>query len=437
MKISVFGLGYVGVVTSCCLADRSHTVTGVDVAGSKVDMINGGHSPIVEPGVEELIRSAVGAGRLSATLSAAEAVQRSDVTFISVGTPSGADGEIELAYVRKVSQEIGEALSRKSAFHVVTCRSTVLPGTTRNTVTPILERSSGKKAGIDFAVAFNPEFLREGASVYDFLHPEKTVIGTESETAAEMLREVYAGLSGEVIVTSPEIAEMTKYAENSFHAMKVTFANEIGIICKSLGLDSHEVLDILCKDKKLNISCAYLRPGFAFGGSCLPKDVRALGHLVRQRSMETPLLEALMRSNTMQIQRAAQTIMDFGKKRVGILGISFKSETDDLRNSPLVELIETLIGKGYTVSLYDNSVRISRLIASNQSYIEQRIPHLAALLCDSVDQVVERSDIIVIGNRAKEFVSIPDRVGPEKVVYDLERLVHGKRSEGNYVGLAW
>jgi GDP-mannose 6-dehydrogenase len=273
--------------------------------------------------------------------------------------------------------------------------------------------------------------------VYDFFHPEKTVIGTEHERAAEMLKEIYAGLPGDVIVTSLEVSEMVKYAENSFHAAKVTFANEIGLISKNLGIDSHEVMEILCKDRKLNISPVYLRPGFAFGGSCLPKDVKALTHLVRAMNIETPLMNSLMSSNAQQIHHAVQTITGFGKKTIGVLGFSFKSETDDLRNSPVVEVIEMLIGKGYTVRLYDRNVKIARLIASNQSYIEQRIPHLAALMCETMEDVIARSEVIVIGNRAREFENICERIDPEKIVFDLERTTRGKRTGGNYVGLAW
>ena len=437
MKISIFGLGYVGAVSCGCLVKEGHDVLGVDTAKVKVDMINAGHSPVVEPEIGDLIQNGVRSGKLRATQDAEHAILHSDVTFISVGTPSQANGSIDLRYIRTVCEQIGNALAKKEGYHVVVGRSTMLPGSTAGIITPILESHSGKKAGRDFGVCFNPEFLREGTSVYDFYNPPKTVIGASDARAAAVVQEIYKDLPGKTFVTSIEVSEMVKYADNNFHAVKITFANEIGLICKELGIDSHEVMDIFCQDQKLNISPYYLKPGFAFGGSCLPKDVNALLYKAKTMDLETPLLRSLMESNEKQIAAAAARIMALGKKNVGFLGFSFKAGTDDLRGSPVVHLIETLLGKGYSVRLYDRNVNIARLMGANQSYIEQHIPHVAALMCDTIDEVVASSDVVVIGNKAEEFASALEKAGPGKTVFDLVRIRKQKRSEGNYIGLAW
>jgi GDP-mannose 6-dehydrogenase len=437
MKISVFGLGYVGAVSCGCLAKEGHQVVGVDVSPVKVRLINEGRSPVIEPDIEDLIGQAVASGRLRATHDAALAVMESDISFISVGTPSQANGSLDLHYTRAVCEQIGAALATKQSFHVVVGRSTMLPGSTRSVVIPILERSSGKKVGRDFAVAFNPEFLREGTSVYDFFNPPKTVIGSEHERAVTMLREIYGHLPAEVFVTSIEVSEMVKYADNNFHAVKITFANEIGMICKQLDIDSHEVMDIFCKDRKLNISSYYLKPGFAFGGSCLPKDVKALSYQARAMDLETPLLHSLMESNRTQVELVTRRITQLEKKRIGFLGFSFKAGTDDLRGSPVVDVIEHLLGKGYQVRLYDRNVKVARLVGANQSYVEEHIPHVAALMCESMQDVIDQSDVIVIGNKAKEFADVVGKVGPEKTVVDLVRIVKGRKTGGNYIGLAW
>ena len=437
MKISVFGLGYVGVVSCGCLAKLGHQVIGVDISKMKVDMINEGHSPVVEPEIDSLISSARENGSLKATQSVEEAIGNSDVTFISVGTPSKPNGSIELRYVERVCEEIGSALRNKSDRHLVVVRSTLLPGSTRKVVIPVLERTSGKTVSRDFGICFNPEFLREGKSVYDFFNPPKTVIGTLDELSAAALREIYKNIPGKVMVTSLEVSEMVKYADNNFHAVKITFANEIGMICKTLGIDSHQVMDIFVQDQKLNISPYYLNPGFAFGGSCLPKDVNALMYQAKTMDLEIPMLQSLHRSNEHQIQTVAAKIMEFGKKRIGFLGFSFKAGTDDLRGSPIVIVAEMLLGKGCSVKLYDRNVTIARLMGANQSYIEQHIPHIAALMCASVDEVVAASDVIVIGNKADEFKQITESIPPNKIVFDLVRVRPAKMSEGNYVGLAW
>jgi GDP-mannose 6-dehydrogenase len=437
MRISVFGLGYVGTVTSACLAHDGHTVIGVDAVPLKVDLINRGQSPVIEPRIDELVHEGISAGRLRATLDAEEAVLASDVSFISVGTPSRPNGSIDLRYVEAVCAQIGAALARKSGTHVVVGRSTMLPGSTRGLLIPALERSSGKTAGREFAVAFNPEFLREGTSVEDFYHPPKTVIGSDDERAITALREIYGKLPGELFVTSLDVGEMVKYADNTFHAVKITFANEIGMICKTLGVDSHAVMEIFCRDLKLNISPYYLKPGFAFGGSCLPKDVNALTYHARTQDLETPLLRSLLASNRNQIEAAAERIRGFGRKSVGFLGFSFKAGTDDLRGSPVVSLIEMLIGEGFTVHLYDANVRVARLVGANQSYIEQHIPHLAKLMCDSIQEVVDRSEVIVVGNRAEEVGDAIAGIPADRTIFDLVRIRRDRTTGGNYVGIAW
>jgi len=437
MNISVFGLGYVGAVACGCLAKQGNRIIGVDVSRVKVDMINSGHSPVIEPDIEELIAQGVQQGCLRATQDSDDAILNSDVTFISVGTPSQPNGSIDLRYSKMVCEQIGTALKKKPSYHVIVARSTMLPGSMRNVVIPALERFSGKKSGSHFGVCFNPEFLREGSSVEDFFNPPKTVIGADEERPATILREIYKDLPGETFVTSIEVSEMVKYADNNFHAVKVTFANEIGAICKNLGIDSHEVMDIFCRDKKLNISPYYLRPGFAFGGSCLPKDVNALLYQSKVMDLEVPLLRSLLESNEEQIDRVVSRIVAFGRKNIGFLGFSFKAGTDDLRGSPMVTLVEVLLGKGYKVSLYDKNVSMARLMGANQSYIEQHIPHIAALMCSSPADVVAQSDLIVVGNKSDEFSDVVESIPSDKIIVDLVRVKKGKRSGNNYFGIAW
>jgi GDP-mannose 6-dehydrogenase len=437
MNLSVFGLGYVGAVTCGCFSRDGHTVIGVDVSKVKIDMINAGQSPVVEPEIEELIRASVRAGRLRATNDAEDAVRNSEITFVAVGTPSRANGSIELTYLRTVCEQIGAALATKDGFHVVICRSTMLPGTLRTLVIPTLEQHSGKKAGRDFGVCFNPEFLREGTSVYDFDHPPKTVFGGTDERSTEVLRSLYAHLPGETIVTTIEVAEMVKYADNAFHAVKITFANEIGMICKRLGIDSHAVMDIFVKDTKLNLSPYYLKPGFAFGGSCLPKDVNAITYQARSLDLSTPLLNSLLESNRVQVAAVVSSILALNRKRIGVLGFSFKAGTDDLRGSPIIEVIEALLGKGCTVQLYDRNVKIARLMGANQSYIEQHIPHIAALMRDSAAEVVAASDVIIVGNKAPEFSDAVRNLPGGKVVFDLVRVLKDRVSGDGYIGIAW
>src|SRR3954469_7446867 len=436
-SVSVFGLGYVGCVSAACLAREGHAVVGVDVSKSKVDMINAGTATIVEQGIGELVAEMVAAKKLSATTNVADAVKRTNISLVCVGTPSQANGGLDLAYVERVSAEIGAALKEKSGFHVIVIRSTVLPGTTRDIVTPILEEHSGKKVGKDFGVSMNPEFLREGTSIKDFDDPPFTVIGAEDQRTADAVSSLYAKLKAPTRVVALEVAEMIKYSCNSFHGLKVAFANEIGSICKALNVDSHEVMRIFCEDTKLNIAPTYLRPGFAFGGSCLPKDLRALSYRARQLDIDTPVLAAALSSNEAQIARAYEMVRATGSRRVGVLGLAFKAGTDDLRESPIVTLVERLIGKGVQLAIYDGHVSKAQLIGSNREYIEHEIPHIWSLMRNSVDEVVEFGDVVVIGNGTPEFRRIESSLRDGQVVVDLVRAFGARTSDQAYRGVAW
>lgn len=435
--VSVFGLGYVGCVSAACLAREGHTVVGVDVSRSKVDMINAGTATIVEHGIGELVSAMVSAGRLTATSDVRDAVARTEISLVCVGTPSQANGGLDLEYVRRVASEIGAALATKRGWHVVVIRSTVLPGTTADVVTPILENASGKKAGVDFGVAMNPEFLREGTSIKDFDDPPFTVIGAEDERTANTVAGLYEGLSAPVRVVQLAVAEMVKYACNSFHGLKVAFGNEIGSICKALRVDSHEVMRIFCEDTKLNIAPTYLRPGFAFGGSCLPKDLRALSYRARQLDVDTPVLAAALSSNEVQIARAYEMVRATGSRKVGVLGLAFKAGTDDLRESPIVTLVERMIGKGMQLAIYDGHVSRANLIGANREYIEKEIPHIWSLMRDTVQEVVEFGDVVVIGNGTPEFRGIQPTLRDGQMVVDLVRAFGSKTSHGAYQGVAW
>lgn len=437
-RISVFGLGYVGAVSVAVLADNGHDVIGVDVNPTKVELINRGQSPIIESGLTELVGSGVNAGRIRATTDATDAVQNSDISIICVGTPSKPNGSLDLTYIERVSQEIGASLAHKSTYHAVIARSTMLPGSTEEVIIPALERASGKQAGQAFGVCFNPEFLREGSSIKDFYDPPYTIIGCEDERLSAIVQEIYAMLDASLIVTPIRVAEMVKYVSNAFHALKVTFANEIGNLCKAQEIDSHQVMDIFCQDTKLNISPAYLKPGFAFGGSCLPKDLRALLYQLRHLDQDAPVLQAIIPSNRRQINRAYQMVKRTQRKRIGVLGFSFKAGTDDLRESPVVELVERLIGKGYQVAVYDSNVSLANLQGANRAYIEREIPHIASLMCDSVEDVMAKSEVIIIGNGAEAFRQAPQLANPEQTVIDLVRIVSDTTAEnGQYQGLCW
>jgi GDP-mannose 6-dehydrogenase len=438
MHISVFGLGYVGSVSVGCLAAQGHTVIGVDISQIKVDMINGGHSPVIEPGLEELIAAAVEAGRLCATTQAAEAVRGAEILLVCVGTPGNGNGHLNFAYVDRVCQEIGQALADCKGYPVVVIRSTVLPGSTEDRFIPILERASGRRAGQDFGVAFNPEFLREGTAVDDFYRPSFNVVGQYDECGAAKVALLYAACEAELLVVPLKVAEMVKYANNAFHALKVTFANEIGSVCKAQGIDSHKVMDIFCRDGKLNLSAYYLKPGFAFGGSCLPKDVRALVCHSKRLDLSLPVLESILPSNDLQIRHAFELIRQTGSRRIGALGFSFKAGTDDLRESPMVELIEMLIGKGYQVNLYDHNVLLSRLHGANRAYIEREIPHIATLMRASAEEVVAESEVIVVGNKSPEFRKVLEQARPDQVIIDLVRIFPDSNSVScQYEGFSW
>jgi len=437
VRLSIFGLGYVGCVSAACLADAGNEVIGVDVNPTKVDIINAGKSPIVEAGLDELIAKVVTSGALLATTDSNRAVMESDLSLVCVGTPSNQNGSLHLRHVEQVCREIGAAVKNKKQRHTVVIRSTMLPGTVQNTVVPAIEETSGKKAVTDFGVCINPEFLREGSSLKDFHAPPFTLIGADDQETINSVGSLYAGIDAPVFTTTLKTAEMIKYVSNCFHALKVTFANEIGNICKALEIDSHEVMEVFCQDKKLNLSPYYLKPGFAFGGSCLPKDLRAINYKAKELDVDVPLLSAILPSNRLQIQRAVDMVLHSGKKRVGVLGFSFKAGTDDLRESPMVTLIETLIGKGLELAIYDRDVSLARLVGANKEYIEREIPHISKLMRDTIEAVLEDSDVIIIGNQAKEFRRVAEVLRDDQQVIDLVRLFDDQTSSGNYKGICW
>lgn len=435
MKINVFGLGYVGCVSAACLARNGVRVLGIDVDQTKVDMIKQGRSPIVETGLDGLLREVVRCERLRATSGGPG---DADVSIVCVGTPSRENGSLELRYIDAVTKQIGDYLRVLNRYHVVSIRSTVLPGTVRNRVIPILEEHSGKKAGADFGVCMNPEFLREGTSLRDFYDPPFTVIGELDSRSGEVLAELYEGIEAPLFRTTLEVAEMLKYACNSYHALKVSFANEIGNLCKRLSIDSHEVMRIFCSDSKLNMSSYYLKPGFAFGGSCLPKDLRALLHEAKMLDVECPVLSSILLSNSKQIEAAYKFVEKSGKKKVGVIGLSFKPGTDDLRESPMVQLIEKLIGKGYDVNIYDREVSLARLFGSNRRFIESTIPHISSLLKDSPDEVVDRAEVVVMAKKSEECEEIFSRIRStnSRDIVDLVRVVD-EPEYSQYDGICW
>jgi len=436
LKISIFGLGYVGAVSAGCLATDGHDVIGVDPNRTKVDLINQGTTPIIEKDIGEMISKTVKDGLLRATTDVRDAVLNSDMSLICVGTPSQLNGNLDLSHVRKVCEQIGEAIKEKDSFHVVVARSTMLPGSMSAVVIPTLEAASGKKAGVDFGVCNNPEFLREGTAVYDYYHPPKTVIGETDERAGEMLVKLYEKMEAPMVRTDVETAEMVKYTDNTWHAVKVAFANEIGNICKAVGIDGHKVMEIFCQDTKLNLSPYYMKPGFAFGGSCLPKDVRALTYKARSLDLELPLLDSILPSNRKQVEKGVKMIVDKGTRKVGILGFSFKAGTDDLRESPLVDVIETLLGKGYELKLYDKNVNLAALTGANQDYILNHIPHISKLMVNSMEEVLAFADTIVIGNGAAEFKQVPGLLKDGQSIVDLVR-ISSEQSGGQYDGICW
>ena len=438
MRVSVFGLGYVGCVSAASFAGDGHEVIGVDVNAEKVAAINDGRSPIVEPGLDELLARCSSEGRLRATTDTAEAIRDSEVSLLCVGTPSRKNGSLDLTYLERVSEQVGAALKDKPGYHVVVVRSTVLPGTTHGVVIPALERESGKKYGDGFGVSVNPEFLREGTALKDFRKPPLTLVGHNHAADASGTIALYQSIDAPLISTSISVAEMMKYTSNTWHALKVVFANEIGNLCKKMNVDSHEVMDIFCRDEKLNLSSYYLKPGFAFGGSCLPKDVRALQYRAKEVDVELPLISQILPSNKAQIQQALDQVLETGKKKVGLLGFSFKAGTDDLRESPIVILAEALLGKGISLCIYDKNVSLAKLVGANKEYIEKQIPHLSSLLCNTIDEVIDQSEVIVVGNQAPEFVDAVKQCRADQIVIDLVRLpIYGASIQADYRGICW
>lgn len=438
MNICVFGLGYVGAVSSACLANDGHNVIGCDPYQVKTDLINDGHSPVIEDKIEELVGEGVSSGRLRATTSAEEAVMASDLAFICVGTPSQPNGALDLSYVERVSEDIGKVLKDKDDYFVVVVRSTVLPGTTNTIVIPALERTSGKKAGVDFGVCMNPEFLREGTAVDDFYDPPKLVIGHDNDDrAADMLQPLGDKADCPVVRCPLEVAEMVKYVDNTWHAVKVAFANEIGRVAKANDIDGQAVMDIFVQDEKLNLSNKYLRPGFAFGGSCLPKDVRAINAHARGHDLDLPLLGSVLPSNERHIETAMQMVLDAGSKKVAVLGLSFKAGTDDMRESPMVEVVERLIGKGYDLRIFDENINLARLMGANQKYILDQIPHIGNLMVNTMDEALNHADTVIIGNSAPAFKDVPPMLKNNQQMVDFVRILDDPKPIANYEGLGW
>jgi len=438
-SVSIFGLGYVGSVSAACLASMGHRVVGVDVSSAKVEMIESGRTPIIEARMPELVAEGHAACRLHATTDPNLAVRDSDISFVCVGTPSLRSGKLDLSHIEKVAGEIGSALCEKKSHHVVVLRSTVLPGTTESLVIPILERASGRRAGSDFTVCYNPEFMREGSAVADFFQPPYTILGAQNAEHLAPVRELYQGLSGAVFETTITAAEMAKYASNAFHAVKVGFANEVGTLCKHLGVDTQTVTRIFTSDNKLNISSAYLSPGFAFGGSCLPKDLRALAYKAKELDLSLPLLESILPSNAEHVERTVEIVLRSNKKKISVLGLSFKAGTDDLRESPQVQLIKRLIGEGCQLRIWDKDVSLGRLAGSNRQYIEEVIPHIGSLLSTDLDEVVRSGEIVIIGTKSAVMSELTKLLKPGQVVVDLVNLDPSQRPESpaTYEGICW
>lgn len=436
MRVAILGLGYVGCTSAACFAHAGHRVIGVDVNPLKAEMVGRGESPIVELGIPERLEGAVAEGRLTATTDAAEAIRASDVSLVCVGTPSRDNGSLDLGHLEHAVASIGEALATVDHHHVVAIRSTVLPGTVEEIMLPLLERTSGRRAGRDFGLCVNPEFLREGEAIRDFEDPPFTLIGELDAASGDAVAALYSHLDAPIHRVGIRVAEGVKYSSNCYHALKICFANEIGTFFKSRGVDPFEVLEIFKQDDRLNISAAYLRPGYAFGGSCLPKDLRALLYAAKGEDLTLPLMESILPSNEKHHRRGLGLILRTGRKRIGILGFSFKAGTDDLRESPLVSLIETLLGKGCDLMIYDRHVHTARLVGANRDYIERAIPHVSSLMRDSIEDVLDHAEVVVVGNRDPEFASVPDRLRPDQQLIDLVRLrPDGAGPQGE--GICW
>jgi GDP-mannose 6-dehydrogenase len=437
-RISIFGLGYVGAVSLACLARDGHQVIGVDVDPVKLDLIRSRKSPILEEGIQELMRDVVESGRVTVTQDASQALRDTEISFICVGTPSAPNGSQDLGAILRLAEQLGEALKEKRAFHTLVVRSTVQPGTIEEKIEPILERASGKKSGVDFGLCFQPEFLREGSSIRDYDHPPYTIVGGNCEQAVNAVREVFQHLEARFLVTHIRVAEALKMSCNAFHALKITFANEIGRVSQALGIDSHEVMRLVCADQRLNISPAYLKPGFAFGGSCLPKDLRALTHIARQNDIELPMLSSLLESNRAHIDHAVDMILKLGRPKVGMLGLSFKTGTDDLRESPLVLVAKRLIGEGCELRIFDPEVQLSRLLGANRSYIDANIPHLKSLMCPNMAEMVDPSEVILVGLQQTALNDLLQaRVRPDQYLIDLVNLPNRDLLRCRYEGVCW
>ena len=439
LSISVFGLGYVGSVSAACFASMGHRVIGVDVNPAKVEMMESGRSPIIEAGMNELVAEGNRGCRLHATVDSVAAVLESDASFVCVGTPSLRSGKLDLSHIEKVAREIGAALKQKKSLHTFVLRSTVLPGTTESIVLPILEQTSGRRAGVDFNVAYNPEFMREGSAVADFLQPPYTILGARDPSHLAPLRELYKQTPGKVFETSIPVAEMVKYESNAFHAVKVTFANEVGTLCKQLGVDAQAVTEIFISDTRLNVSPAYLSPGFAFGGSCLPKDVRALTYKAKELDLKLPMIESLLLSNVEHVERAVEAVMRTNKRKIAQLGLSFKAGTDDLRESPQVQLVKRLLGEGYEVKVWDEDVSLGRLAGSNRQYIEEVIPHIGSLLSSDLENVLKWGEVVIIGNKSAKKDELTRHLRKGQTVIDLVNLDKALRADGSssYEGICW
>jgi GDP-mannose 6-dehydrogenase len=437
-RISIFGLGYVGAVSLACLARDGHKVTGVDIDPVKLELIRNRKSPILEEGIQELMRDVVNSGRVSVTHDARQAMLDTELSFVCVGTPSAANGSQDLTAILRLSEQLGAALKEKREFHTIVIRSTVQPGTVEGKIEPILERFSGKKSGVDFGVCFQPEFLREGSSIRDYDHPPYTIVGGNCEAAVNAVREVFQHLEGKFLVTNIRVAEALKMSCNAFHAMKITFANEIGRVSQALGIDAHEVMRLVCADKRLNISPAYLKPGFAFGGSCLPKDLRALTMIAREHDLVLPMLSSLLPSNRVHIDHAVEKILKLGRPKVGMLGLSFKTGTDDMRESPLVLVAKKLLGEGCELRIFDPEVQLSRLLGANRSYIDANIPHLGSLLSPSIEAMIDPSDVILVGLQQSVLnEALQARVRPDQYLLDLVNLPNRDLLRCRYEGICW
>jgi GDP-mannose 6-dehydrogenase len=425
MNIAVFGLGYVGCVSAACLADREHQVVGVDVDPHKVALVAKGEASVIEPGLDDLLASVVKRGLLRATTDTADAVRGCDVSLVCVGTPSLLNGSLDVTAILRVMEQIGEALSQSDRYHVIAVRSTLLPGVL-DTLIGVIERASGRTVGAEIGLCVNPEFLREGTAISDFQTPPFTVIGSSDARSGDLVEGLYAGIAAPVYRVNARSASMVKYASNAYHALKVSFANEMGVLCSALGIDSHEVMDVFVQDRRLNVSAAYLRPGFAFGGSCLPKDLRALLYAAKTNDVEVPVLRSVLPSNDLHIQRVVDTLTALEYRDVALLGLSFKPGTDDLRESPLVRLAEALIGKGFRLSIYDSDVSMSNVFGRNRAYIERVLPHISDLLKTDLDQVVGGAQVVIIGKRSEAADKVRRQIRADQRIIDLTRGEQGQ-----------